>query len=163
MAQVARAIGASSPLGMRYELPGPVGESNIYALRPRGTILLRPVTRQGLFHQLAAALATGNDACVEADPALLATETDLPGGVRQRIRAEAPDLSAALVEGEGESILATLRDMAARPGAVIPVYAALPARMLSPGAYPLHGLVEELSISINTTASGGNARLMDIG
>ena len=160
MAQAVRAIGAGSPLGMQCDLPGPVGESNVYSLRPRGTILLRPITRPGLFHQLAATLATGNKACVEAEEGLLAAVAELPASVRQRLAAGAHDVAAVLAEGEGDAIIAILQDIAARPAGVIPVYAAPPARMLSPAAYPLHGLVEELAISTNTTASGGNASLM---
>lgn len=160
MAQVVRAIGAASPLGMRCDLPGPVGERNVYSLRPRGTILLRPITRHGLFHQLAATFATGNEACVEAGESLLATVAELPASARQRLVAGAHDVAAVLAEGEGHAIVATLQDIAAWPGGVVPVYAAPPARMLSPAAYPLHALVEELAISTNTTASGGNASLM---
>src|SRR3546814_20983256 len=42
------------------ELPGPVGERNLYGLHPRGRVLLMPATRQGLSAQLAAVEPTGN-------------------------------------------------------------------------------------------------------
>ena len=97
---------------------------------------------------------------MEAGESLLATVAELPASARQRLVAGAHDVAAVLAEGEGHAVVATLQDVAARPGGVIPVYAAPPARMLSPAAYPLHGLVEELAISTNTTASGGNASLI---
>ncbi|MDX7324872.1 hypothetical protein, partial [Providencia rettgeri] len=52
---------ATSLLGAQTELAGPVGETNVYALHPRGRVLLMPRTRDGLVEQLGAALAGGND------------------------------------------------------------------------------------------------------
>jgi RHH-type proline utilization regulon transcriptional repressor/proline dehydrogenase/delta 1-pyrroline-5-carboxylate dehydrogenase len=50
--------------------------------------------------------------------------------------------------------------MAARPGAIVPVHAVAPGER---GGYPLELLLEEIAISTNTTAAGGNASLMSIG
>ena len=44
-ANTAREIGGHSALGLNVELAGPVGERNLYALHPRGRILLVPQTR----------------------------------------------------------------------------------------------------------------------
>ena len=57
---------AASPVGASVELPGPVGESNVYRLEPRGTILCLPETLKGLLLQVGAVLATGNEALVAA-------------------------------------------------------------------------------------------------
>ncbi|TNE39302.1 MAG: trifunctional transcriptional regulator/proline dehydrogenase/L-glutamate gamma-semialdehyde dehydrogenase [Sphingomonadales bacterium] len=160
MAHVAQAIGAASPLGIERELPGPVGERNLYALHPRGTALLRPMTPHGLFHQIAVALATGNRMAIEANDRLTALIGNMPKRVRQHIDAGGDGVSVALVEGEGAGILSLLRDVADRPGAIVPVHAAAPEQMLSPTAYCADWLVEEVSTSINTTAAGGNASLM---
>lgn len=162
-AALARQIGAASPLGREVELPGPVGERNLYALHPRGTILLAPATREGLFHQLAAALATGNHVAIEADAALVAIPTDLPASVRARIRSEASEVSAALAEGGGAEVTALLKRLAEREGAIVTVQAASTEALREPGAYSLDLLIEEVSVSINTTAAGGNASLMMLG
>lgn len=162
-AALARQIGAASPLGREVELPGPVGERNLYALHPRGTILLAPATRDGLFHQLAAALATGNHVAIEADAALVAIPTDLPASVRARIRSDASEVSAALAEGGGAEVTALLNRLAEREGAIVTVQAASTEALREPGAYSLDLLIEEVSVSINTTAAGGNASLMMLG
>ncbi|KRC78347.1 trifunctional transcriptional regulator/proline dehydrogenase/L-glutamate gamma-semialdehyde dehydrogenase [Sphingomonas sp. Root241] len=162
-AALARRIGAASPLGREVELPGPVGERNVYALHPRGTILLAPASREGLFHQLAASLATGNHVAIEADAARMAMLADLPASVRARIRGDASEVSAALAEGEGAEVTALLTRLAEREGAIVTVQAASVEALRAPGAYSLNLLVEEVSVSINTTAAGGNASLMMLG
>ena len=60
-------------------------------------------------------------------------------------------LAADLLDPE-----ALLRRLAEPEGPVVPVYVACPD-------YPLDGLVQERSVSINTAAAGGNANLMAIG
>ncbi|ATY30718.1 trifunctional transcriptional regulator/proline dehydrogenase/L-glutamate gamma-semialdehyde dehydrogenase [Sphingomonas psychrotolerans] len=159
-AALARELGAASPLGHEVELPGPVGERNLYALHPRGTILLAPTTRVGLFHQLAACLATGNDVVVEGDSTALA---GLPVSVRTRIRSDAGQVSGALMEGDAEQVTRLLRMLAKREGGVVSAQAASTAALSGADAYNLDLLVEEVSVSINTTAAGGNASLMMLG
>jgi RHH-type proline utilization regulon transcriptional repressor/proline dehydrogenase/delta 1-pyrroline-5-carboxylate dehydrogenase len=125
-------------------------------------ILLRPASTDGLFHQLAAALATGNDVIVEGELAAGRLLANLPPRVRARIRAGGHAVSAALVEAGPEALGAILKDLAARPGPIIPVQAAASAHMRTAGAYCLDWLVEEVSTSVNTTAAGGNASLMTL-
>jgi len=48
--------------------------------------------------------------------------------------------------------------MADRNGPIVPIHLAGPD-----GRYPLEWLVQERSVSTNTTAAGGNANLMMIG
>ena len=156
-AAIARAYGARTPLGHEVELPGPVGERNLYALHPRGAILLMPVTPAGLRQQIAAVLATGNHGRLEG----MALPADLPASVAARISAGADDpLAGALVEGEPEQIRAAMDIVARRPGPVLLTQAASPEDCARAPAYRLDWLVEEVSTSINTTASGGNASLM---
>jgi RHH-type proline utilization regulon transcriptional repressor/proline dehydrogenase/delta 1-pyrroline-5-carboxylate dehydrogenase len=162
-AALARRIGAASPLGREVELPGPVGERNLYALHPRGTILLVPASREGLFHQLAASLATGNHVAIDADAALVAMLADLPASVGARIRSDASEVSAALAEGGGAEVTALLTRLAEREGAIVTVQAASTEALREPRAYSLDLLIEEVSVSINTTAAGGNASLMMLG
>ncbi|MGN6818464.1 MAG: trifunctional transcriptional regulator/proline dehydrogenase/L-glutamate gamma-semialdehyde dehydrogenase [Sphingomonas sp.] len=154
-AATARAYGAASPLGAVATLAGPVGEDNLYGLHPRGRILLKPVSKAGLFGQLAATLATGNVAVLDAAPALAATVAGVPRGVAARIEASnGQPVAGALLEGDAETVQAALADIAKRPGPLVLSQAA------APDGYRLDWLVHEVSTSINTTASGGNATLM---
>jgi RHH-type proline utilization regulon transcriptional repressor/proline dehydrogenase/delta 1-pyrroline-5-carboxylate dehydrogenase len=157
VARRAREMARASALGTELVLPGPVGERNLYALHPRGRILLHALTRKGLLTQMAAVLATGNCGAVEG--------MDLPAGLPDRIaevfRADPQaTFAAALVEGDAESVRAACESAAARPGPIMIVHAALPGENF---VWPLDALLEEVSTSINTTAAGGNASLMMIG
>ena len=153
-ARTARALGAASALGTELDLPGPVGERNLYALHPRGRLLLRPATQAGLLAQMAAALATGNRATVLG----MNPPEDLPPAIAARFRPDpAESFGACLVEGDADAVRATCQAVAAmsEAGPVIPVHTAP-----GPGCA---WLLEEVSTSINTTAAGGNASLMMIG
>jgi RHH-type proline utilization regulon transcriptional repressor/proline dehydrogenase/delta 1-pyrroline-5-carboxylate dehydrogenase len=123
--------GAPPPGAMAgEELPGPVGEENRLVSRPRGRIAAIAQTPAGLQAQLAAIAATGN----------IAT-TDLGD----------PQLRGVLFEGPPDALIALNQRIAARPGAILPVLTA---------PYPAEFLREEISISINTAAAGGNASLL---
>jgi RHH-type proline utilization regulon transcriptional repressor/proline dehydrogenase/delta 1-pyrroline-5-carboxylate dehydrogenase len=146
--------GAASAVGVERVLPGPVGERNLYALHPRGRVLMKPATDAGLIEQMAVVLATGNTGTVTGLP--------LPAGLPASVAAaftqgSVPPFAVALVEDDATDTLAAV---AAMPGAIVPVYRADPSRGL---AYDPLWLVEEVSTSINTTAAGGNASLMAIG
>jgi len=145
--------GAASALGVERVLPGPVGERNLYGLHPRGGVLLKPASEAGLIEQMAAVLATGNRGVVDG----MALPAGLPASVAAAFGAGDAACAVALVEGDPAE---TLAEVAARDGAIVPVYRADPARPL---AYDPVWLVEEVSTSINTTAAGGNASLMAIG
>jgi len=127
-----------------------VGERNLYALHPRGRILMRPVTVAGLYDQMAAVLATGNRGRLDG--------MALPHGLPPRVAAAfAPDaaepLAAALVEGDAVPVA---EELAVLDGPIVPLLA------MGESGYPIELLLEEVSISINTTAAGGNASLMTI-
>lgn len=152
-----RAAARDSLLGGEVELPGPVGERNLYALHPRGAVLAIAETREGLVAQLGAGLAGGNMLVIHASPALRAEFADLPPAVAMRLRwaedwrTEGP-FAGALIEGGTEQMRDALGALAALPGPIV-----LPQA----GAdYRCEWLVEEVSTSINTTAAGGNASLM---
>ncbi len=131
-----RLLSHRPPLSLRGlvgELAGPVGEHNDYALRPKGTILCIADTPDALSRQVEAVRATGNRAVMDEGEAHIA---------------------AALFAGKPGDLLALTRRMAEREGPIVPVYA---------GDYPLEGLIDEVSLSVNTAAAGGNASLMTIG
>ncbi len=164
-AYAARAI-ARSPLGFEAELPGPVGERNVYALHPRGTVLVMAETAFGLYAGVAAALATGNRAAVAAPGAVHTLLAGLPRAVAERIAA-APDdwaaagIAAVIYEGGRDGLAGVLTRLADQPGAVVPVCAVSPGGLGSGGDdFPLEALVEERTVSVNTAAAGGNATLM---
>lgn len=153
--EVARSAAERSLLGAEVELPGPVGERNVYALHPRGRVLLLPQTRAGLIEQLSAALATGNQVVI-GNSLLRAEMSGLPPRVEARIEwsgewREAGPYSGALIEGSVEERRAALQALAELPGPIVLAQAGEPR---------LDWLVEEVSTSINTTAAGGNASLM---
>jgi len=158
VAESVRADAARSRLGLAVELPGPVGESNRYRLAPRGPVGLFAASIDGLWRQVGAVLATGNRAVVMPGGPIHRLPAGLPAGVAARIgfaRDGQPDLAAALVERPGEPAREAAVGMAAREGMIVAVHVAD-----ATGTYPLDLLVEEVSLSINTTAAGGNASLM---
>jgi RHH-type proline utilization regulon transcriptional repressor/proline dehydrogenase/delta 1-pyrroline-5-carboxylate dehydrogenase len=150
------------------QLPGPVGESNLYGLHARGQILLVPETETGLHHQLAAVLATGNTAVIDEIASLKALLESLPASVAARVRwstdwsVDGP-YAGALIEGDAERIRSFTTRIAALPGPLVLVQATSVEEMQGPDAYCLNWLLEEVSTSINTAAAGGNASLMAIG
>jgi len=154
---------ASTRLGREIELPGPVGERNLYALHPRGDVALSARTATGLRIQIGAVLATGNTAIVAAHTA--GVLAGLPAIVASRVH-HSPDpmrhqgVAAALVEGDEDDTAAVLRLLAERVGAIVTLQSASSEAVTSGRAYRLDGLLEEVSTSINTTAAGGNATLM---
>jgi RHH-type proline utilization regulon transcriptional repressor/proline dehydrogenase/delta 1-pyrroline-5-carboxylate dehydrogenase len=143
---------AATPAGVEIELPGPVGERNVYATEPRGAVLCVAAHEAAHLRQISAALATGNRAVV------LGTLPDLPSDLHDWI-AVAEDhralaFDAVLFDGEDDALITLARELADRDGPIVTLYCA---------PYRLDGLVRERSISTNTAAAGGNASLMAIG
>ena len=143
--------------GLALELLGPVGETNRYALHPRGRVLLIPATQQGLACQIGAALAAGNHADIVWPGSPPAAFASLPPLVSLRLGwlpdvPASADCAAVLIEASTSGLLQRL---AAMPGPIPIVQMAD-----HEGRYRRDWLVEEVSTSINVTAAGGNASLM---
>ncbi|SMH36945.1 trifunctional transcriptional regulator/proline dehydrogenase/L-glutamate gamma-semialdehyde dehydrogenase [Azospirillum agricola] len=163
-----RALTDRSPLGGCAELAGPVGERNLYSLHRRGRILLLPQTEQGLLLMLGAVFATGNDALVDAPAHLVGRLGSLPADLAARVRV-APDwlsggaLAGALVEGDAERLTAINRRIAELPGPLV-LTQGLSSEGLTSGreAIEIAWLLNERSVSVNTTAAGGNASLVAV-
>ncbi|KAA0595891.1 trifunctional transcriptional regulator/proline dehydrogenase/L-glutamate gamma-semialdehyde dehydrogenase [Azospirillum lipoferum] len=156
-----RALAKRSPVGGSVELAGPVGESNLYSLIPRGRILLLPQTEEGLYRLLGAALATGNEVVVDGDGAVTAGLKGLPAALAARVRVSASWLSfgalaGALVEGDAARLLAANRRIAELPGPLV-LTQGVPA---GGEGVEIAWLMNERSLSTNTTAAGGNASLV---
>lgn len=144
----------------KIELPGPVGEQNLYHLLPRGDVLCMATTLDDALIQIGAALAGGNRALV-ACPAADAWLPKLPASLKNLVvsgsLANNPAMRAVLFAGSVEELQALAVNLAERKGPIVPIYLA------NDRLYPAAFLVEEQVTCINTTAAGGNASLMMIG
>ncbi|GEO00439.1 bifunctional protein PutA [Novosphingobium sediminis] len=146
----------ASPLGYTIQLPGPVGERNEYRLAPRGRIACSATSVEALWNQVAAVLATGNTAVIVAPSPIATRPAGFPAALAARVEwtgedlTRIPDLAAMLAEGPADRIAAQTRQLAERDGAIVPLHTNA----------PLHLLLEEVTLSVNTTAAGGNASLM---
>jgi len=116
------------------ELTGPVGERNIHALRPIGKVLVAAQNTTRLAALEARVTRLGGTPIV-ADPGW---QTKGP-------------YARALVDGDEPFTLAFQQALAALDGATVP--------LLTPADDDAM-LLSEVSLSINTTAAGGNASLM---
>jgi RHH-type proline utilization regulon transcriptional repressor/proline dehydrogenase/delta 1-pyrroline-5-carboxylate dehydrogenase len=158
---------SQSAIGAAIELPGPVGERNVYTLRPRGLVAALARREAGLLAQIGAILATGNSAVVESgNQARLALAGAPPEVVGRIVVAESIDdvarLRGVLFEGGEPELLALNRRVAGREGLIVQVQSLTAGGSRGGGDYDLNRLLEECSISTNTAAAGGNASLMSL-
>jgi len=141
------------------ELPGPVGERNLYGVQSRGRVLLFPTTGGGLREQLHAIAASGNTPLVQDSTDNRTRAATLPATLGEQIewaedwRQQA--FAQVLVEDSGEDIAPLLVEIAALDGPIPIVQLGSATR-----PYRVDWLFEEVSISVDTTAAGGNASLM---
>ncbi|HXY04988.1 MAG TPA: bifunctional proline dehydrogenase/L-glutamate gamma-semialdehyde dehydrogenase PutA [Burkholderiaceae bacterium] len=164
LVRICRAYALETPMGWRFDLPGPTGESNVLQYRPRGRALCLGGGAQfdsaALFTQLAAALATANRALLPEDSAARAATGDLPASLQDWIdwTADWPAAAfeVALLASDEEPARAIRRTLAHREGARVV--------LLQPiaGRYALDRLVAEQVVTTNTAAAGGNATLMSL-
>jgi RHH-type transcriptional regulator, proline utilization regulon repressor / proline dehydrogenase / delta 1-pyrroline-5-carboxylate dehydrogenase len=154
-------------------LPGPTGETNQLILDPRGTVALIRDETSSFQHWLLAiitALATGNavitaveeqdlleaEACIKA-----LIQAGMPINLVAAVRIDClttllahVDLAGAMVEVSSAVKPLCAELLASREGAILPLITAPAGQRL------LQRLVTEKTITINTTAAGGNASLM---
>jgi RHH-type proline utilization regulon transcriptional repressor/proline dehydrogenase/delta 1-pyrroline-5-carboxylate dehydrogenase len=159
----------AAALPLVINLPGPTGESNVYRLEPRGTVLCLAASEQGATAQWSAAQATGNRVLFVDSAAAQDFLKGLDAGQRTHASLipesdiDTADFQAVLFEGDGDALQELSRRIAARQGPILSVQG-LGSDALSQGqGYVLDRLVTERSISVNTAAAGGNANLMTIG
>ncbi len=141
-----------SLLRVSMDLPGPVGERNVYSMEPRGAVLCVADNVSAICVQVGAALATGNRPIVlqpnDADEFF----ADLPASVQ--VIHDPSGVSFEAVIYNGDSLATFAKTIAAGDGPLIPIFLA---------DDPLEWLLQERVVSTNTTAAGGNASLMTIG
>lgn len=145
-------------IGEVVELPGPVGERNLYSVHPRGRVLALPATEAGLTQQLSAVAATGNSIAIPASAKGLVADLDLPDGVDWVENwQDEPPFAHVLIEEAGEPVEPLLAAIAAKDGPI-------PIVQLggADSPYRTDWMLEEVSMSIDTTAAGGNASLMAV-
>jgi RHH-type proline utilization regulon transcriptional repressor/proline dehydrogenase/delta 1-pyrroline-5-carboxylate dehydrogenase len=167
-AEAERCIGlmSRSPLGVRVELKGPVGERNVYTLRRRGRIAALTASESAALIQIGTILATGNDAIVGPgeELALKGFPPELSHRVTMALDPlDAPGLAGVLFAGSRGALVNVMRRLAARHGPIVRVHTMTPERLAAGEDYDLASLVEECAIATNTAAAGGNASLMAIG
>jgi len=164
LAALCEQVVGESRLGVSLEMPGPVGEKNVYSLEPRGAVLCDAAGEQALIVQAACALATGNRALLSGAfaEALIAA---LPAPLRQRVavHAAADRIDAALTDRDGVALVAFAGKIARRDGPIATVFRVTADALQRGEPAPLDFLLNERSVCINTTAAGGNASLMTIG
>jgi RHH-type proline utilization regulon transcriptional repressor/proline dehydrogenase/delta 1-pyrroline-5-carboxylate dehydrogenase len=122
------------------ELPGPVGESNMYMLLPRGAVLCVAQTALGRTVQAAVVRAAGCRA----------------------VFSPRDGFAAVLLEGDAAEVLRLTALLAARPGPILPLFALTPAEIAAGACYNPSLLAHERLVSTNTAASGGNPGLLSI-
>ncbi len=146
---------AGAPGGV-VELAGPVGELNLYSIGPRGTVLCVAREEGALRRQVGAALAAGNKALVIGEALPWTLPSSLAGWVEPARHFPLAHFDAVLHDDDAESLRTINRIVASRDGPLVAVHST--KRGIS-----FDGLVQERSVSTNTTAAGGNANLMMIG
>jgi RHH-type proline utilization regulon transcriptional repressor/proline dehydrogenase/delta 1-pyrroline-5-carboxylate dehydrogenase len=153
--------GAVSPMpaaaGVAIELSGPTGESNALFLRPRGSVACIADDEDALRAQVGLALGSGNTALLMRSA--VAERVAATFGGRCRLVADAllaaPD---AILFAGGEAREREIRHaLAASEGPIVPM-------LYVDGKRPGDAmrLVVERTLTINTTASGGNASLLSL-
>jgi RHH-type proline utilization regulon transcriptional repressor/proline dehydrogenase/delta 1-pyrroline-5-carboxylate dehydrogenase len=139
-------------------LPGPTGETNTLECHPRGAVACIAADERLLVAQARAALACGNTPVfVRSDAALRARQA--LGNARAAFveRLDPGAVHAVLLDAPVEEARRVRADVAAAPGAIVPVVVAG-----RDGRYDPTMLVVERTVTVNTAAAGGNAALLSL-
>ncbi|KAJ8138595.1 hypothetical protein OY671_008191, partial [Metschnikowia pulcherrima] len=144
------------PVDAEVVSPGPVGEHNLYRTGPAGHVISFAQDGAASAAQIEAATANGNTAVI-ADSALSPSS---PSASAERVSSpadwrQAGPFARASVHGEGAFVAAVQKALATSPGPIVTAETPCAA-----GGYARAMSVGEQSVSINTTAAGGNASSM---
>jgi RHH-type proline utilization regulon transcriptional repressor/proline dehydrogenase/delta 1-pyrroline-5-carboxylate dehydrogenase len=148
---------ATPSLGAEVALPGPTGETDTLSLAPRGRVACLGADETELRAQIDAALLAGNTVLIARSGAgeRLCADYGARCAVVDDPLAALPD--AVLAACDAQSARAIRSRLAERDGPIVPVI--YPDRS---GHYDALRLVRERTLTINTTASGGNASLLSL-
>ncbi|HEV2979422.1 MAG TPA: bifunctional proline dehydrogenase/L-glutamate gamma-semialdehyde dehydrogenase PutA [Casimicrobiaceae bacterium] len=144
-------------LATAVALPGPTGESNTLTLCPRGSVACVADDEGSLRAQVRLALTSGNTALLTRSA--VAERVAAAMGGRCQIVPDALEAApdAVLFAGAAQRAQEIRQALAARDGPIVPM---LHVDRDRPGE-PMR-LVWERTLTINTTASGGNASLLSL-
>jgi RHH-type proline utilization regulon transcriptional repressor/proline dehydrogenase/delta 1-pyrroline-5-carboxylate dehydrogenase len=148
---------AATAIDPAMVLPGPTGESNMLSLHPRGRVACIADDEGALRAQLRLASVTGNVALLTRSPLTERVAADTSGRCEIVADALAAAPDAVLFAGGEEHALEIRQALAAADGPIVPM---LIVDEHYPGD-PMR-LVSERTLTINTTASGGNASLLSL-
>lgn len=154
-----------------YALPGPTGEDNQWSVHPRGRVGCIAATPEEQVKLIEWIAQSGNQPVIDTAQATALQEAypDIWPTFVQRVSITSAldhadvlsDINAVVVANTVSDIHILRQSLAARDGALVPLI----CFDLSEGyaQQPLWRLYAEKSVSVNTTASGGNASLMTLG
>ena len=138
-------------------LPGPTGETNLLSLHPLGRVACIANDEAALRAQLRLASATGNVALLKRSALAARFATQARPGCEVVADPLAADPAAVLFAGGDARAVELRQALAARAGPIVPLLRVDGAREADPLC-----LVRERTLTVNTTASGGNASLLSL-
>ena len=150
-----RAAGAVDA-GNGIPLPGPTGETNTLLLRPRGRVACLAAAGPELLAQARLSVQLGNTAVLATSTVAGRVCAEIGGACAMVADPLAAPLDAVLFAGADDEAAALRKRLAAQDGPLVPLLAT------HDGAYDAMRLVSERTVTINTTASGGNASLLSL-
>ena len=146
-------------------LRGPTGERNTYRLQARPAVLCLAAQPADLVCQLATVLAAGSRAIWPNSPCTQALHQQLPITVQHHIERvddiDATPWDAVLMHDTRQAIISMNTRLSLRPGAIVCLQAA-PTGCHRAGTFSVVALMTERSVSVNTSAAGGNASLLTL-
>ncbi|MFT8808782.1 bifunctional proline dehydrogenase/L-glutamate gamma-semialdehyde dehydrogenase PutA [Gluconobacter sp.] len=148
--------------GTTRALPGPVGETNLYQLLPRGAVLCVASDRETMLRAVGLALSGGNTAFIQGPNVASDWVSDLPDALALHIRrtqgGRVAGCRTILASPEERQMAEQARIALSRSGMVVQLYMLDAESPIRP-----EWVLQEKVVSTNTTAAGGNASLMTIG
>lgn len=151
-------IKQQSLIAKQINLPGPTGENNFMFFTKRGVVACLANSKASYLHSIICALACDNNVVLpnsEVTRLIAALVSDHISVVDDVTKA--PKLNLVLVSKDYPNLVNFRTSLAKRDGAIV-----LCLLETDKNTYPLNLLVCEKTVSINVTATGGNAALMSI-
>jgi len=143
--------------GVALTLPGPTGEDNRLHFVPRGQIAGVAGSASGWMQQILTAVASGNRLVLAPAEGVATLLAALPAALGTQVSCDdrwfEQALGAVLFDGTDDEADPLRRRLAERDGPLVPLVRPQPD-------YDSGRLVHERTLTINTTAAGGNASLM---